>query len=77
MWQSEADSASAPCSPCRMDDSENSTPVLTNLIFCFSLSLSPMALCNSRLMRGGMRYSFSMSQGWLKSMYFLSSGSQK
>jgi hypothetical protein len=42
-----------------------------------SSSLSAMAVFRSILASGLMRYSFSMSNFWEKSMYFVSSGSQK
>src|SRR5215469_17952924 len=77
MWQSEADSDSAPCSPWRIEENDHHTSRLTSLIFCFSSSLSPMAVLMSMLAARLIRYSFSTSKGWEKSMYFLSRGSQK
>src|SRR3546814_15877193 len=68
MWQSEAERASAPASPCRIEDNDHGVSRLASLIFCFSLSLSPMAVFKSALSWGSTRYSFSMSKGVEKSM---------
>src|ERR1700733_4471823 len=77
MWHSDAERDSAPCSPCKIEENDHHTSMLTSLIFCASSSLSPIAVLRSALADGLIMYSLSMSNGAEKSMYFRSSGSQK
>ena len=51
--------------------------LVDELDLLLSVSFSPNFVCRSRKNSAGMMYSFSMSNGSVKSMYFLSSGSQK
>ena len=77
MWQSEAESDNAPCSPCRIEENDHQTSRLTSLIFPLSSSFSPIAVFRSVFAPGLTRYSFSVSKPCEKSMYLRSSGSQK
>ena len=77
MWQSEAESESAPCSPCRMADSIQRTLSLMKATLVLPVSFSPTRVAKIGNISSGRSASFSMSNGSLKSMYFLSSGSQK
>ena len=76
-WQSEADSFSAPCSPCRIDENDHSVSRLASLILLFLVEL---------VADGGLQIAvqFRIDEIFVldverraKSMYFLSSGSQK
>ena len=67
MWQRLADKDSAPCSPCRIEDSDQRAFSLASLIFCFSSSRSATAVLSSGTVSGGRMYAFSTSKGVEKS----------
>ena len=77
MWQSEADSDSAPCSPWRMAESIQRTFSLMKATLVLPVSFSPTRVAKIGNMSSGSSGSFSMSNGAVKSMYLASSGSQK